>query len=460
MGKKRFCYTASCIAARVSTGGLSAVEVCREALDAAEADTNNAYITVMRELALKTANLVDERVARDEKLPLAGVPISIKDNICTEDVKTTCASKMLADFVPSYSATVYKKILSAGAVPVGKTNMDEFAVGGDGSTSYFGPCKNPLSSERSPGGSSSGSAASLALGSVLLSLGSDTGGSARLPAAYCGLYALKPTYGAVSRYGLVGMAPSLEQICPMAKYLSDCELLFDVIRGFDERDMTTSYYSESMAEIPTTIRVGVVLPADVSIDVRSAMENIASILVNCGATLENTMLPLQEYVSRVYYTISSAETYSNLARFDGIRYGYRSENGNVRQTRSEAFGDTLKERIAEGVYSLTHDGGSPYIRALEYQRDIISGLDNLFEKYDVILMPVSDTVAPIIGDGVVDNDRYNVYANLTGCPALAIPAGMTDAGLPVGIQLMARRGAEKLLFEVAKMIEGGEKLDV
>ena len=457
MAEKRLYYTASYIADKVSSGEMSAVDVCREALQAAETDGNNAYITVMRGRAEKTAALVDERASRGEKLPLAGVPVSIKDNICTEGVKTTCASKMLAGFVPSYSATVYEKLLSAGAVPVGKTNMDEFAVGGDGTTSYFGPCKNPLSSEHSPGGSSSGSAASLALGSVILSLGSDTGGSARLPAAYCGLYALKPTYGAVSRFGLVGMAPSLEQICPMARDISDCELLFEVIRGFDGRDMTTSYYSESISEMPETLRVGVALPADVSGDVRSATEGVASVLENSGAVLESVSLPLQEYVSRVYYTVSSAETYSNLARFDGIRYGYRSESGNVRQTRSEAFGDTLKERIAEGVYSLTCDGGAPYVRALEYQRDVMRELDTIFEKVDVILMPVSDTAAPLLGEDSADHDRYNVYANLTGCPALAIPAGVTDTGLHVGVQLMARHGCEKLLFDAARMIERGRK---
>lgn len=444
-------YSLISLAEAVRCGEVSAVEVCREHLEMSEHSETRAFITLMGDTALAVAESVDKRVAAGETLPLAGVPFAVKDNICTAGMRTTCASRMLADFVPSYSATAYDRLLAAGAVPIGKANMDEFAVGDMGDTSYFGGCRNPIDMTRVPGGSSAGSAAALAEGLVLGALGSDTGGSSRQPASYCGVFALKPTYGAVSRFGLVGMAPSLEQICPMAADLDGCERIFNVIKGRDLRDMT----SRDLADGDCTCeRVGVYLPGDAPNEVKAVISLAAERLAEQGIGCENMTLPETDTVSRVYYTISSAEAYSTLSRFDGIRYGRRADDGKSHTARSEGFGKRLRERLAEGVYSLEHDGGAPYVNALELREGIKRGVDALFGEYDLILTPVVDTTAPKIGEGAFGGDRYNFYANLTGCPALAIPCGKGEDGLPMGIQLMAPRGGESRLFAAARKISG------
>ena len=443
-------HTVTTLAEMINKGEASTVEICREYFERVERSQSGAIITLMREKALASAEAVDKRIAAGEDLPLAGVPFAIKDNICTVGTRTTCASRMLEDFVPSYSATAYDRLISAGAVPVGKANMDEFAIGDTGDTSYFGACKNPLDHSRVPGGSSSGSAAALAEGLVLGALGSDTGGSSRLPASYCGIYALKPTYGAVSRFGLVGMAPSLEQICPMAADLDGCETIFNVIRGRDLRDMTTKDISSGDDSF---YRVGVYLTSDTPDEVRSVVIRAADTLSRLGVKCEEVTLPEANTVSRVYYTISSAEAYSTLSRFDGIRYGRRGEDGRSRTARTEGFGKRLRERLAEGVYSLTHDDGAPYVSALELRERIKRGMSVLFGEYDLILTAVADTTAPKMGEGTFGGDRYNLYANLTGCPALAIPFGKGYDGLPIGIQFMAPHGCEPRLFAAARRLK-------
>lgn len=437
---------------------ISAREVALEFIKRAKNDPYGAFITVMEEEAMSVAEQVDTRLANGEYLPLAGIPVSVKDNICTDGVRTTCASRFLRDFVPSYSATAYLKLISAGAVPIGKTNMDEFAVGGEGDTSHFGAAVNPLDKARTTGGSSSGSAVSLASGSVLMSLGSDTGGSARLPAAFCGVYGMKPTYGSVSRFGLVGMAPSFEQICPMSCSIEDNELLLNVISGRDLRDMTSKDVTFRLCDSVNTLKVGVFVPDGCDPDVKTVLKLAAEKLSENGCYTENVTLPEADSAVRVYYTLSSAETYSNLARFDGMRYGHRSESGNVTDSRTEGFGKTLRERIAEGVYVLEHNGGEAYRRALELRRNIRALMNSLYETYDLLLTPVCHTAVPIAGKLGYSADLFMVYANLCGCPALVIPFGRDSMGLPVGVQLMASHGGEELLYGTAKLIKGRDSL--
>lgn len=442
--------TAADIAKSVFLGERSAADIAEEYLARAEADENGAYITVMREYAMKASREVDERVRNGEKLPLAGVALSVKDNICTADTRTTCASRALYDFVPDYDATVYARLVAAGAVPIGKTNMDEFAVGSDGSTSYFGKCRNPLAPSKTPGGSSSGSAASLAAHAAVISLGSDTGGSARVPASYCGLAALKPTYGAFSRFGLVGMAPSLDQICPMAGCVADLRLVFEIASGRDEKDMTTQISYDYKAK---SGKIGVFLPSGATSAAVRAVERCVRILADEGYTAETVTLPLYEDILGIYYTISSAEAASNLARYDGLRYGYSSKGKDVCETRSESFGAPLRERLAEGAYVLTHNGGAPYAEALRMREKVKNSFAELFSRYDLLVTPMSETEAVNFGLAVCSAERFAVYANLTGVPAVTIPATVGDGGLPVGVQLMAQAGEDLFLLDAAQAVE-------
>ena len=448
------------LARMIREGELSAKEVTLAFTKRVAEDRYGTYITTMVKEAIAAADNVDKLISEGVHLPLAGVPVSIKDNICTEGVRTTCASRFLRDFVPSYSATAYLKLLSAGAIPVGKTNMDEFAVGGEGDTSYFGKSLNPLCEKKSTGGSSSGSATSLASGSALLSLGSDTGGSARLPAAFCGVYGMKPTYGSVSRFGLVGMAPSFEQICPMSTTLEDNELLFNVISGSDTRDMTSNDTEFRPFCGERNLNFGVFLPDGCDSDVSSTMKLASDKLLRNGYGVESVDLPETDTAVRVYYTLSSAETYSNLARFDGLRYGRTSDSGRTIDSRTEGFGRTLRERIAEGVYALERNDGEAYKRALELRYRIRMGVKVLFEKFDVILTPMCHSATPDTGNVGYSGDLFAVYANLSGCPALVIPFGRDRNGLPVGVQLMASHGGERLLYSAARLIEEANDSDV
>ena len=446
-GKKR---TAAELAKAVMNGERSACSIAEEYLSRAEADTCNAYITVMRHTCEETAKEVDRRVAKGEYLPLAGVPLSVKDNICTAGTRTTCASKSLLDFVPSYSATVYERLISAGAIPVGKTNLDEFAVGSDGGTSYFGKCLNPLNPSLTPGGSSAGSAASLAENSAVISLGSDTGGSARIPASYCGLTALKPTYGTMSRYGLVGMAPSLEQICPMARSVAPLRTLFEIASGRDFRDMTTLVENEKKEKHG---KLGVFLPLDASPAAKAAVDAAVSALTAHGYTAQEITLPYYDRILDIYYTISSAEAASNLARYDGLRYGYSAVSGDVTDARSESLGVRLRERLAEGAYVLTYKNGGAYTEALSLRESIKTEFARLFSHYDMLVTPMSQTEATCFNLAECAAERFAVYANLTGVPAITLPAACGEKGLPVGVQLMGNLGCDAELISAAEKVE-------
>lgn len=453
--------SASEIAEAVRSRKLSAVEVCERFLSLAMQDKCGSYITVMWDEAFRAARRVDEAVRQGEvDLALAGVPVAIKDNICTSGVKTTCASRFFADFVPSYSATAYSRLLSAGAVPIGKTNMDELAVGSDGSTSYFGECTNPLDKTRTPGGSSSGAASCIAAGSSVLSLGSDTGGSARIPATFCGIVAMKPTHGGVSRYGLVGMAPSLEQICPMTKSVADNKLLFDVISGYDVRDMTTYGYRRSEHPRGKALKVGVFLPDDASSLAVTAVQNAISALEEAGAVISQVTLPYLTDILGVYYTLSAAEASSNLARFDGIRYGYRSVSGDVTSSRVESMGWKIRERLSEGAYVLTHNGGEAYVRALGMRESLKNTFRELFSQFDIILTPMTDVVATKHGRSAGDADRYAVYANISGAPSVTVPTAKNEKGLPIGVQLMGSYGCEDVAYYAAEIVERVSRYDL
>ncbi|MCQ2456070.1 MAG: aspartyl/glutamyl-tRNA amidotransferase subunit A, partial [Clostridia bacterium] len=426
---------------------------CLTLLTVAEQDDSNSFCTLCRDAA-RRADEVDARVNNGEELPLAGVPAGIKDNICTEGVRTTCASKLLENFVPSYSATAWKKLRAAGAVLIGKTNLDEFAVGSDGTSSAFGKTKNPLDAERTPGGSSSGSGAALAAHLCAVSLGSDTGGSSRVPASFCGVTTLKPTWGAVSRYGLVALANSFDQICPMAGNVRGTALVFDAIRGRDERDMT-SYDVDFEMKIPDVrgLRIGVFCADGCFPEVRAAAEKTASFLERSGASADEITLPHHELAAGTYYTLSSTELASNLSRFDGIRYG--SSTGGVMETRKELFGKKLKERIAEGAYVLKEKDSVRYSAASAIRREMCLGMDSLFGEYDLIITPAAQSAAVRFGESLYGCDEYTAIANLTGCPALVTPSGVTQDGLPIGVQLMARHGAESLLLGAASLVEEG-----
>lgn len=438
----------------VNSGRLSAAEACRAYLERSESDKTNAYITVDRDGAERAAAEVDRRIACGEHLPLAGVSVAVKDNICTKGLRTTCASRMLRDFVPDYDATVCMRLRDAGAVIIGKTNMDEFAVGSDGESSYFGNTSNPLDPARTAGGSSSGSASAVAGRLALVSLGSDTGGSARLPASYCGITALKASRGDISRYGLVGMAPSLDCICPMCTDVRDTELVYRTIRGRDDRDMTTWMYARCDENIARTdiskLRIGVyVSPSSSARAVKSA-HDCAAALSAAGAECVDIGLPLAERLSGIYYIISSAEASSNLARFDGFGYGYHADG--VTETRSEGFGARLRERMAEGAYALTRRGCADYAEALRLRGELCRKLDELFCEYDLILTPGAACEAPRFGESSYDSDVYTVFANLSGIPALTLRTG--GEALPVGVQIAANRGGEELLFRVGEFLEG------
>ncbi len=479
--------TAAKLASDVCTGKVSAVKTAEEYISRAKKSEYGTFITVMKDKARERASAVDAAVRRGEKLPLAGVPLSIKDNICTAECLTSCASAALRDFVPSFDATVYERLIAAGCVPVGKVNMDEFAVGSDGSTSYFGICKNPLDLSRTPGGSSSGSAASVAAGEAVISIGSDTGGSARLPAIYCGLCALKPTYGAFSRYGLIGMAPSLEQICPIATCVDDLWLVFEAACGADGRDMTCASFGESTIRDERT--VGVFISPDTPCDARDSVLHVAKFMSDAGYSVCEVELPCFDDILGIYYTLSSTEASSQLARYDGLRYGTRigcdnndafenakscennasdsadgtntaesrkigeSTDDDVVRTRSLTFGAALRERLTEGAYVLNAKNGGIYITAARLREQIKREMTRLLSSVSVVITPATDRVATPVGESDFNADRYAVYANLTGQPALVLPCGRGENGLPLGVQLISRAGSDRDLLAIGRELE-------
>ncbi len=415
----------------------------------------------------------DFKPAPEKSGDLAGIPISIKDNICTEGLNTECCSKILTGFKPPYDATVIKKLKDAGAIILDtKTNMDEFAFGSSTENSCFGPTRNPWKLDCVPGGSSGGSAAAVASDEAIMALGSDTGGSIRQPAAFCGVVGLKPTYGRVSRYGLIAFASSLDQIGPVTKDIQDCCLLMNVISGHDPMDATSvdvpvPDYIQSLGKDIKGLTIGI--PKEYFIQglnsqVKAIVEEAIAELKNLGAAVKEVSLPHTEYAVPVYYILGTAEASSNLARFDGVQYGYRAKSSKLSQmykkTRGEGFGQEAKRRILLGTFALSHGYyDAYYLRALKVRTLIKNDFDAVFKDCDCIITPTAPTAAFRIGEKAEDplqmylSDIYTISVNLAGIPAISIPCGFTDAKLPVGLQIMAKPFGEETLFQVAHAYE-------
>jgi len=432
-----------------------------------------SLVTQTRDKALQKAAEVDAKIARGEGIgPLEGIPVLIKDNMCTEGILTTCSSKMLHNFVPPYNATVVEKLKQAGAVIIGKANMDEFAMGSSTENSRFFATRNPWDTERVPGGSSGGSAAAVAADETIYSLGSDTGGSIRQPASFCGVVGLKPTYGAVSRYGLIAFASSLDQIGPFAKDVRDCARVFGTIAGHDSKDSTSAEfavpdYTSFLTGDVKGLRVGI--PTEYFVEgtdsgVKELINNAIKKFEQLGAVCEETSLPHSEYALPVYYIIAPAEASSNLARYDGVKYGYRDESAEdmvtmYMRTRSEGFGTEVKRRIMLGTYALSSGYyDAYYLKALKVRTLIKQDFDRAFENFDILISPTAPTPAFKFGEKSDDpmqmylSDVFTISVNLAGIPAITIPCGFVD-GLPVGLQLMGRPFGEGTLFRAADAFE-------
>ena len=434
----------------------------------------HCYVTVDREGALKQAEEVQKRIDAGELTgPLAGVPVAIKDNMCTKDLLTTCSSKILYNFVPTFSAQAVENLQQAGAVILGKTNMDEFAMGSTTETSAYGVTKNPWNTEHVPGGSSGGSAAAVAAGECFYALGSDTGGSIRQPASFCGVVGLKPTYGTVSRYGLIAYGSSLDQIGPLCKDVTDCATIMEVIASHDPKDSTSmkredTDFTSALVEDVKGMRIGI--PRDyfgegLDPEVKEAVLAAAKTLKEKGAIVEEFDLSLVEYAIPTYYTIAAAEASSNLERFDGIKYGYRTQeyeglHNMYKKSRSEGFGPEVKRRIMLGSFVLSSGYyDAYYLKALRVKALIKKAFDDAFAKYDVILGPVAPTTAPKLGNSLSDpikmylGDIYTISINLAGLPGLSIPCGTDSQGLPIGMQLIGDCFQEKNLIRAAYTYE-------
>ncbi|MEG2833211.1 MAG: Asp-tRNA(Asn)/Glu-tRNA(Gln) amidotransferase subunit GatA [Ruthenibacterium sp.] len=452
---------------------ISAVEIATDTLAriAAIEPQIDAFLSVNHDGMLEKANDVDAKIAKNETIGvLAGIPVAIKDNICTKNINTTCASKMLENFVPPYNATVIEKLQAADALMPGKLNMDEFAMGSSCENSAFKTTKNPWDTARVPGGSSGGSAASVAASEVPLSLGSDTGGSIRCPASLCGIVGLKPTYGAVSRFGLVAFASSLDQIGPFARTVDDAALLFSVLCGKDAaHDATSKEYSLSaLGRDIKGLRIG--LPKEyygsgVTDEVKQSVRKAVSTMEAMGATVTEVSLPSTDYALSAYYILSSAEASSNLARYDGVKYGYSGKrdgtlNDLYLSTRSEAFGAEVKRRIMLGTYVLSSGYYDAYYkRAKMLQRIIGAEFDAAFEKCDVLITPTAPYTAFKLGEKTSDPlamyaaDLCTTTLNIAGLPGISIPCGMGEGNLPIGMQFIGPKFSESKLLTIAKCYE-------
>ncbi|MCD6362468.1 MAG: Asp-tRNA(Asn)/Glu-tRNA(Gln) amidotransferase subunit GatA [Synergistetes bacterium] len=433
----------------------------------------HCYLTVMREQAYEELKVVEERLKGGEDLPLAGIPVAIKDNMCTRGVETTCASKILKGFYPPYDATVVERIRKAGGIIIGKTNLDEFAMGSSTENSAFGPTRNPWNTETVPGGSSGGSSAAVIAGEAIMALGSDTGGSIRQPAALCGMVGLKPTYGLVSRYGLVAFASSLDQIGPLTKDVRDCALLLQVIAGKDPMDSTSldvplpDYLKACDRRDLSGVKIG--LPREYFTDmldksVARVMEESKRVFGRLGAKFVEISLPHTDYALPTYYIIAPAEASSNLARYDGVQYGLRFKGKTLKEmyleTRTKGFGDEVKRRIMIGTYVLSagyYDAF--YLKALKVRRLIKEDFDRAFKEVDYILTPTSPTPAFRIGERADDpimmylSDIFTIPVNLAGICGISINAGFSDTGLPIGIQIIGRALDEAGILGVAAAFE-------
>jgi aspartyl-tRNA(Asn)/glutamyl-tRNA(Gln) amidotransferase subunit A len=490
--------SASDLLRRLQSGELSAVELLQQYLNRVETHdaSVHAFLDVAREQSLERAAAIDRRRARGESLgPLAGLPVAVKDVLCTAGWVTTCGSRMLVKFTPPYHATVIQRLLDADAVLIGKTNMDEFAMGGSTENSAFGGTRNPWDLSRTPGGSSGGAAASVAAGMVPLSIGSDTGGSIRQPAAFCGVSGLKPSYGRVSRYGLVAFASSLDQVGPLGRTAEDIALALQVISGHDPRDSTSANrqvpdYRGLLRQPLRNLRVGIVpehYGAGLDEEIAAAVRDAIDVFRRQGARIQEVSLPHSRFAVATYYIIAPSEASSNLARYDGVHYGYRTEEAAMvaelnearrelirsgqtaaaedlesplvrmyRRTRAEGFGPEVKRRIMLGTYALSagyYD--AYYLKALKVRRLIRQDFDSAFQQVDLILGPTTPRPAFRLGEMVDEplsmylQDLYTVSANLAGICAMSIPCGITRGGLPMGLQLHAPAFQEERLLQAA-----------
>lgn len=434
-----------------------------------------AFITLQEEDALKSAESIDKKIAKGEALGLlGGIPVAVKDNICTRGVKTTCASKILEDFIPPYDAAVVKKLREAGAIILGKTNLDEFAMGSSTENSHFQKTKNPWDLNKVPGGSSGGAAASIGAGFVPLSFGSDTGGSIRQPAAFCGAVGIKPTYGLVSRYGLIAFASSLDQIGPITKTVKDSAIGLTAIQGRDKMDSTSIQYEieedylKGIEDGVKGFKIGVpreFFKAGLDAEIKKSVEDSIGRFEKMGAEIEEFSLPIGDSGLSAYYIISSAEASANLARYDGVRFGHRTKEFNgieelMVKTRSEGFGDEVKRRIMMGTYVLSSGYYDAYYnKAMKYRKKIKESFKEAFEKYDCILGPTSPVLPFNIGEKSEDplemylSDIYTVNINMAGLPAISVPCGFSSLKLPIGLQLIGNYFSEKKLFRSAFALE-------
>ncbi|MBQ7433374.1 MAG: Asp-tRNA(Asn)/Glu-tRNA(Gln) amidotransferase subunit GatA [Lachnospiraceae bacterium] len=469
-------YSAVELGKKIQNRELSSVEATKAMLEriARLDDTYHCYITVEEEKALAQAARVQADIEAGKLTgPLAGVPVAIKDNLCTKGMLTTCASKILYNFVPSYTAEAVLNLEKAGAVILGKTNMDEFAMGSTTETSAFGVTRNPHNKDHVPGGSSGGSAAAVAANECYYALGSDTGGSIRQPSAFCGVTGMKPTYGTVSRYGLVAYGSSLDQIGPIAKNVTDCATILETIASYDPKDSTSvkrdSYdFTSGLVDDVKGLRIG--MPRDyygagLDGEVKTAIERAAKELEKKGAIIEEFDLGLVEYAIPAYYVIADAEASSNLARFDGVKYGYRCKDyeglhNMYKKSRSEGFGPEVKRRIMLGSFVLSSGYyDAYYLKALRTKALIKQAFDRAFETYDIILAPAAPTAAPKLGESLRDplkmylGDIYTISANLAGIPGLSIPVGKDSKGLPIGMQLLGNCFKEQTLIRAGYAFE-------
>ena len=449
------------------------VDMYREQIEKMEPQVH-AFLSVDENRLARRVQEVEEGIKNGSYSgPLAGVPIAVKDNICTKGQKTTCASKILENFVPAFDAEAVKRLEDAGMIVLGKTNMDEFAMGSTTETSAFGVTKNPWNTEHVPGGSSGGSCAAVAAGEAVLALGSDTGGSIRQPAAYCGVTGLKPTYGRVSRYGLIAYASSLDQIGPVGRNVKDCAALFEVLAGHDAKDSTSSEKEVESLECLTEgglkgKKIGIpreYFAEGTNEEVKKALTDAMELMKQNGAEVEYFSLKMVDYVIPAYYIIACAEASSNLERFDGVKYGYRNMEATelhemYKKSRAEGFGEEVKRRILLGSFVLSagyYD--AYYLKALKAKALIKKEFDQAFEKYDCILAPASPTTAPKIGTSLCDplqmylSDIYTVAVNLAGLPAVSMPCGRDSQGLPVGMQIIGDCFQEKKILQTAAAYE-------
>jgi len=468
--------TALELAVSIKQKKISVTEAVNEYIEVIEKNDKriNAFTSLSKEHALRRAEEVQARIDKGEEIsPLAGVPIALKDNISVKGLETTCASKMLTGYKPVFDATVTEKMESAGLIIIGKNNMDEFALGGSSETGAFGPVHNPWDLDRVAGGSSGGSAAAVAAGEAPISLGSDTGGSIRQPCAFCGVTGIKPTYGSVSRYGVVAFASSLDQAGPVGQDIDDCAALLSIISGKDGKDsaciLEKPFEFDNAANTNMKgVKIGLpsnYLSSGIDDDVKNAVIAAAKEFEAAGAVIEEFEMPLTEYLIPTYYIIGSAEVSSNLAKYDGIKYGYRSPNAKTlsevyRLSRSEGFGMEVKRRVMLGSFVLSSGYYDAYYKkALQARALIKDTYQKLFEKYDLILTPVAPTTAYKIGENIDDpikmymGDIYTVSINLAGIPAASIPCGFDKQGLPIGVEIIADAFCENKMINAARVYQ-------